>query len=242
MRRGCIQAVFTAALLGSGGFAHGATAPDHGPTSVGAPHSKAELATAFRAAFGKPPPVTIGAQDAQMTFTPAGLVDLDPSAGILALVAEGQNKDDCHACVGSLSLTYLKRTPTGFQRTGKTGRDKFDGDGFGAPPQWKVRRDLEANPVLTVETGFTGQGYTCASQALVELTPDGAKIRAESVPVDYDDSGVGHGRVTTLEGQIRPLARGRSFEVVFHGTRSMRMVYERHGETYATRDRMPPSC
>jgi hypothetical protein len=241
MRRGCTQIVCAAALLGSGGLA-AAAAPDHGQTSAGPLHSKADLAAAFRAAFGKPAPVTIGAQEAQMTFTPAGLVDVDPSKGLQVLVAEGRNKEDCHACEGSLSLVYLERTPKGFQRTGKAGRDQFNGNGFGAPPEWKVRRDLEANPVLTVETGFTGQGFTCASQALVELTPVGAKVLAESVPVEYDDSGVGHGRVTTLEGQIRPLARGRSFEVVFHGTRSMRMVYERHGETYATRDRQPPSC
>lgn len=225
------------------GAAQGAAAPSvHRASPAGASHSKAELEAAFRAAYGKASPVTIGAQNAQMTFTPAGLVDVDPSTGLQVLVAEGQNKEDCHACAGSLSLHYLKHTPKGFERTGKSGRDQFNGNGFGSPPQWKVRGDLAANPVLTVETGFTGQGYTCASQALVELTPNGAKVRAESVPVEYDDSGVGRGRVTTLEGHIRPLVTGRSFEVVFRGTGSMRMVYERRGETYETHSKPPPDC
>jgi hypothetical protein len=217
----------------------------HSTSPTGAPHSTTELEAAFRAAYGKPSPARIGAGDVAMTFTPDGLVDVDPAAGIVVLVAGGQNKDDCHACVGSLAHHYLKRTPKGFVRLAKAGETQFNGNEYGAPPQWKVRRDLEDNPVLTLEVGFIGQGYSCASQDLVELTPGGATTRARGVRVLYDDSGADgdrHHRITTLEGQIRPLAKGRRFVVVFHGTRAMRVVYERHGDTYVTKDKTPDAC
>ena len=248
MRMRWASVACASALLPACGRTHQATAPvaAHAKPPARAAHSKTELEAAFRAAFGKPSPVTIGTKDVAMTFTPAGLVDVDRSAGILALVANGQNKDDCHACTGSLSVRYVKRTPAGFQPWGKADGYQFNGNGFGGPPQWKVRRDLEDNPVLAIETGFTGQGYTCAAQDLAELTPDGAVTRAYGVPVEYDDSGVGdeggHRHITTLEGQVRPLVKGHRFEVVFHGTRSKRMLYERRGETYATRDKPPPTC
>lgn len=235
-RRNWAWVVCSAALLSAFGRADGADAS----------RSKAELEAAFRAAYGKPSPATVDTPQSTIIYSPAGLVDVDPSAGVLALVAEGRNKDDCEACQGALSVRYLKRTPNGFQRWGKSGGYGFDGNAMGQPPQWKVRRDLEDNPVLTIETGFTGEGYFCAWQRLVELMPGGATTRADNVPLAYDNSGVGdesgRRRITTIEGQIRPLVKGRSFEVDLHGTRSMRLVYERRGETYATRDKKPPTC
>ena len=180
-----------------------------------------------------------------MNFKPGGLVDVDHSAGVVALVALGENHDNCHACTGGLSVHYLKRTASGFEPWGAVDGYRFDGDGFGAPPNWSIRRDLEDYPVLVIETGYTGQGCTSAQQALVELTPEGAEVRVGSVPVLYDNSGAyeeDDPQIVELQGEIHPLVKGRRFEVVFHGTRSLRLVYEREHGAYVTKDLTPDTC
>ncbi|MHA0111868.1 hypothetical protein ACXYUI_33070, partial [Klebsiella pneumoniae] len=76
-----------------------------------------------------------------------------------------------------LSVRYLKRTASGFEHMAGDPRLDHFGDGFGAPPNWSVRRDLEIGPVLVIETGYTGQGCTVANQSLVELMPSGPRKR-----------------------------------------------------------------
>ncbi len=175
-------------------------------------------------------------------------MDVDRAQGTVALVSLAENSSQCHACSGALSVRYVKRTATGFERLSSFEGLQLSGDGFGAPPRWTVRKDLEDYPVLAVESGWTGQGCTSAGQALVELTPTGAKTRIERVPVVFDDSGAydpdnpNHPKITSLEGKIRPIQRGRRFEVLFHGSKSLRVVYERSGETYSTKDSIPDIC
>lgn len=240
------------ALLSACDRDHAAPTSGHPPPRLAAAAAgsrdapaKAELEAAFRAAYGKPSPVAAQTPLGTVNFKPGGLVDVDHSAGVVALVALGENPENCHACTGNLSVHYLKRTALGLKPWGTVNDYEFDGDGFGAPPNWSVRRDLERYPVLVIETGYTGQGCTSAQQSLVELTPEAAEMRVASVPILYDNSGAyeeGDPQVVELEGEIRPLVKGKRFEVVFHGTRSLRLIYEREHGAYVTKDQKPDTC
>jgi hypothetical protein len=219
--------------------------PQPAVSDVGAAPTKTEIEKAFRAAYGRPSPVVAQTPEGIVTFRPGGLVDVDQSAGVVALVSLGENHENCHACSGSLSVHYLKHTASGFKPWGKVDDYGFTGNGFGAPPNWSIRRDLEDYPVLAIQTGYTGQGCTSAQQDLVALTPEGVELRVGSIPILYNNSASYHAgdpQIVRLEGEVRPLLKNKRFEVVYHGTKFLRLVYERKLQVYVTHDQKPDTC
>ena len=89
-------------------------------------------------------------------------------------------------------------------------------------------------PIIVAEGGGTWQGYSCDLVRLVELTPTGPREVAD-IATYYDDSGVNPdaNKGTTLTGRIANIQPGKSFDVVYSGSRSFTETWVRRGDKYA---------
>ena len=198
-----------------------------------APITPADEAAAFQAAWGSAAPVTYRAPDATpddetMTYSKGTLAPLGGDR--FALVSEGQGGDG-HVSAGALAIHYLNRTPAGFARVGAW-PDIVTGGTFGGPPQWLIRTDLTPAPALVTEAGGTWQGYSCAWSVVVELTPQQPIVRAEGIPVGYDDSGAKEEGAEDMEGALTPDIKGQSFSVRYSGDRTDVVRYALRGQRY----------
>jgi hypothetical protein len=142
------------------------------------------LSAAFQAAFPQGATETIsvgGGDDASsgggsgddgypLTFTAKTLVPV--ADGVVALVAEGEDPDACHVCVGKLSVTYLKPTGDGYAPLDPPVSTMIDGDGFGGAPDWKVASG-SSGPTLRIKTSYGDQGCSATSVIVYRLKPDG---------------------------------------------------------------------
>lgn len=207
-------------------------APAAPPPTAAAPSANDEAA-AFQAAWGSAPPVTYRAPDAKpddeaMTYSKGTLVPLGDDR--FALVSEGQGGDG-HVSAGALAIHYLNRTPGGFTRIGAW-PGIVSGGTFGSPPQWTIRADLTPAPALVTEAGGTWQGYSCSWSDVVELTPQRPIVRADGIPVGYDDSGAKETGAEDMEGALTPNIKGQSFSVRYSGDRTDVVRYALSGDTY----------
>jgi len=187
----------------------------------------AVLANAFRAAF-KAPEVRLG--DDIYSFRPAALYRMDDR---WVLLSEGSGPD-CHACSGFLAAHYLAGEPGAFSVTG--GRaDAIPGSSFGAPPEWRMRTDLMAAPVIEAHGGGTWQGISCSTATLTELAPEGPALRAKDIPLLYDDTGaiVDDRAPTSVKGTVGEGQRSRNFIVRYDGSVKREIAYDRKGDLYA---------
>lgn len=197
------------------------------PAPAAAQAPAPSLAAAFEIAFGRPAParrsVTKGEQADTWIYDPARLI---PVGERLALVSTGRHFSDCHVCAGALAVHYLERAPEGGWRTSGAWPEIIYGGGFGQPPEWRVREDLGHPLVIQAEAGSTGQGYTCASATLMELTASGPVIRADQIPTHYDNQGaVGEGEApTVIDGAIGRGPDGR-LRVTYTGTKRAEVDY-----------------
>ena len=212
-----------------GDFAPAAPAPAAAGASAGAPSE----AAAFQAAWGSAAPVTYRAPDARtddevMTYAKGTLVPLGGDR--FALVSEGQGGDG-HVSAGALAIHYLNRTPGGFTRIGAW-PGIVSGGTFGSPPQWAIRTDLTPSPALVTEAGGTWQGYSCSWSDVVELTPQRPIVRADGIPIGYDDSGAKETGAADMEGALTPDIKGQSFSVRYTGDRTDVVRYALSGDTY----------
>ena len=162
-----------------------AVGPDPAAASKAPSAASLTAAQAFELAFGKAPPAarTVTRPDAgaeeTLTYQPAKLV---PVGDQTALVSLATSSSDCHACSGALAVHYFKRGGDGWTLAGGW-PEIVAGNGFGQPPSWRLRSDLgEGRSFIEAEAGWTGQGYTCTKIDLIELTPQGAVLRAENIP------------------------------------------------------------
>lgn len=207
-------------------------APATAPPTATAPSANDETA-AFQAAWGSAAPVTYRAPDAKpddeaMTYSKGTLVPLGSDR--FALVSEGHGGDG-HVSAGALAIHYLNRTPGGFTRIGAW-PDIVSGGTFGSPPQWTIRADLTPSPALVTEAGGTWQGYSCSWSDVVELTPQRPIVRADGIPVGYDDSGARETGAADMEGALTPDIKGQSFSVRYTGDRTDVVRYALSGERY----------
>ena len=87
--------------------------------------------------------------------------------------------------------------------------------------------------MIVAEGGGTWQGYSCDLVRLVELTPAGPREVAD-VQTYYDDSGVNPdaNKGTTLTGKIANIQPGKSFDIVYSGSRSFTETWVRRGDKY----------
>lgn len=199
---------------------------------------KQVLDLAFKAAFKGDPQAVL--DDTRYAFKPEAVRWV---GGRAVLISGGQG-DDCHGCAGTLAVHYLQPRGDGFEVVGAWPQAASGGT-FGAPPAWTLRTDLADNPVLETGSGGTFQGYTCRTAQLVELAPDAPVLIADGVQLGYDDAGAAVDRAAEgIEGKIFPGAKGRSFVVVYKGTRTARVTYEKHGAVYQKAKGSPdlPSC
>lgn len=197
--------------------------PRDGKVAAAPPAAEAGLtaAAAFRMAFGKAAPAarTVArgepGNEETLSYTPAGLV---PVGEVMALVSTATNSSDCHACSGALAIHYFEREGAGWKLAGSW-PEIVGGNGFGAPPEWRIRTDLGRPAYLVTETGWSGQGYTCSATDLVELTPAAPLVQATSIPMHYDNEGVGTPPVVTIDGTLDRGPDGK-LRVTFTGTKS----------------------
>jgi hypothetical protein len=179
----------------------GATQPSFSP----------ELIAAYTAAFDASPPSKASVQrdsdSVELTFEPVSLV---PVGDVVALLAAGEIRDGSHADVGSLAVIYLKHAGSGYQRVGRW-LDVSQGGGWGLAPQASTQRDLLQWPVILAKTGWSGQGCTIEKTDLIELTPQGPKVRA-AVPTGYENGD------SAFDGKIQASDNRTQFRVVYTGT------------------------
>lgn len=189
---------------------------------------RAALTAAFAVAFDNPAQ-KVG--DDTYTYTPAALYRL---ADKWVLLSEGTGPD-CHACSGWLAVHYLNRAPDGVFTLAKGWNDAVPGTSFGGAPEWTVRTDLMAAPVIESQGGGTWQGYSCSIGRLTELADAGPKVRVERIPLMYNDGGAivdDARKAEEMEGRIAQGLRDESFTVRYTGTVARDVAYTRKGEAF----------
>jgi len=195
-----------------------------------------QLAAAFQAAFGKGGSVVLkkqGQMKESVKYTPGDLVNA-PFGTVL--LSPGEVVSPAHMSSGKLAAIYLTRTANGFTVAKKFVPAAETGSN-GQIADWSVNRSLGDLPVVTVDGGGTWQGCTVSMTTLVELTPDGPKQLA-SLPMSYDNSGaVPEGQSPTrISGRIENIKTGKSFDVVYFGSKDFTEHYVRKDEAYVLAD------
>lgn len=211
-----------------------ATSPQASETPEAPPLSPEEaLAAAFKAATGREGTYTLKTRDGDRTFTPLRLIDL-PFGPVL--LTKSELADGCHACTGAIGVYYLKREQGGFT-VAKQWPEAVDGWGWGAAPgEWSLTDKFTRFPAIYAEGGYTGQGITCGSATLTELTPDGP-IKSDLIALSYSNGGavVDNGETSfgeparDVEGKIANVVKGKSFDVVVKGAEPLRETYQYRG-------------
>jgi hypothetical protein len=211
------------------------------PPTAAAPEAPPSEVLAFQAAWGAPPPVRramAGAsrRGAEAIYTDGKLVPL--GGDLYAFVSTGELSDAAHVDAGVLSIHYLRQTANGLERTGAWPEFLSDGS-MGQPPTWVARTDLLPAPAILTTGGGVWQGYACTWSHLVELAPNGPVLRTGVVPMSYDNSGAAMDEkdAETMEGEVVPGVRGRSFVVRYAGDRKAEVTYDLAGATYVAATR-----
>lgn len=210
------------------------------------PASGGDLLRAFSAAFGQPAPYRVTDKDGSvLEYTPEAFIDVEP--GVVALVSKGEEPDGCHACTGTIALHYLRRKADGFEVLGSWPQAGGGAD-WGKAAPWKLRTDIDDYPVMATEASDMGQGCQVSTVDLIELTPTGPKTVAQNVltAVDNEREGdVADRDLVSYEGEIRPIARGKSFEVILKetdGDKTVRTVYTKAGDAFERDGAALPTC
>ena len=199
--------------------------------STTAPAADADLAAAFTAAFGKNKGSVVlkkqGPAKENIRYVPGDLVDT--SFGPV-LLSPGEVLEPSHANSGKLAVHYLARAPKGFTVTKKFVPAVQTG-AFGKIVDWSVSKSFGPLPIVTVNGADNWQGYMCSSMTMVELTPDGPR-HLVTVPMTYDNSGAGGKKVLQANGRIEKIVPGKSFDVVYFGSKDFTERYVRKGDAY----------
>jgi hypothetical protein len=212
---------------------------------LAAAHADAQTAAAFRAAFGKSGSVVLkrqGELNESVRYKPGALVETPFGA---VLLSEGKVLDPAHVSAGKLAAIYLKRTSRGFAVV-KRFIPATESGSFGILEGWALNRSYGPLPVAVVSGGGTWQGYTCGVSTLLELAPQNPR-ELVTVPLYYDDEGaVAPGkRATTITGRIDHIVSGKSFDVIYSGSKQFTERYVRRGDTYVLaggRETRVPTC
>ncbi|MGB0132646.1 hypothetical protein [Dokdonella sp.] len=178
-------------------------------------------ALAFRTAWDEAPPVTASDPDpdsdleGSFAFRQGTVRDL--GAGLFALVSSGVGDDGA----GAVAIHYLVRTEDGFRDSDVD--PLFVSAGTGGEPQWTLRTDLTPQPALVVEARSTGEGRTCATGTLVELTPSHPVLRALDMRLKVEDSQ--GGADGSAEAQLSRGTVGRDFTLTYTGASEAEVDY-----------------
>ncbi|MBX3593853.1 hypothetical protein [Sphingomonas sp.] len=193
-----------------------------------------QLKLAFRAVYGRDGAAQVRGGDADIiNVKPGRLFWIGDRA---VLLSPGANESDCHACSGALAIAYLKPQGDGFEVTGKW-PTLVRGSGWGAEPEWKLVDRFTDNPAIYVESGWSGQRYSCGGASITELKPDGP-VESDRVWLSSSNEGAvdettgktfGGEPLSNLDGKIVDIVKGKSFAVRASGTASFVERYEYRG-------------
>ena len=188
-----------------------------------------ELTTsdAFKMAFGLNTP-SQNTMLNDMKYSVGKLVDVGDEK-VLVSIGSG---DLPHANGGIVRMDYFKPNNDVFEYQPKLNKTVESGS-FGQIGDWGVNYKLGTNPVVFIEGGGTWQGTTCSFTTLVELTPNGANEVFNALTSFSNDGAVESGG-DNLEGKITNIQKGKSFDVVYTGTKNITVHYEKHGGKYET--------
>ena len=200
-------------------------------TPAASPAADDELAAAFNAAFGKNKGSVIlkkqGPAKEDIRYAPGDLVD---TSFATVLLSPGEVLDPSHANSGKLAVHYLTRTPKGFT-VAKKFVPAVQTGAFGRIVDWSVSKSFGPLPILTVNGADNWQGYQCSTMTMLELTADGPR-HLVTVPMTYDNSAAGGKKVVQANGRIEKIVPGKSFDVVYFGSKDFSERYVRKGDTY----------
>jgi Short C-terminal domain len=213
------------------------SAPAAPPAGIRTHPAAAQLAAAFRAAFGARAVRKV--DEADISYRPRRLFWIGDRA---VLISDGSNAEECHACAGAVSVHYLAAEGDGFRVTGEW-LSVATAD-YGHPPDWRVTDELTGRPALRVENGGGNQGIFCSFVSYYDL---GAPRPAEvaRVQTGFTDEGYrGEEEGVALEGQLAHVRAGRSFDVVYSGDESFTETYRFRGGRFVRegRESRVPTC
>jgi hypothetical protein len=191
-----------------------------------------QLTAAFRAAFGKPESVVLkkqGQLKESVKYTPGDLINA-PFGPVL--LSPGEVENPSHVNSGKLAIFYLKPTAKGFEVV-KRFVPASEVGSFGKIVDWSVSRSFGDLPIVSVNGAGNWQGYSCSTTTLLELTPDGPRHLA-TVPMTYDNSGAAGagGKLMQINGRIENIQPGKSFDVVYFGSKGFTEHYVRKDNLY----------
>jgi hypothetical protein len=202
-------------------------------SATAAPAAEPQLAAAFHAAFGKNGAVVLkkqGQLSENVKYTPGDLIDA-PFGPVL--LSPGEVLEPSHVNSGKFAVVYLTRTPKGFTVARKS-VPAIETGSFGKIVDWSVSRSFGELPVVTVNGAGNWQGYACSIATLLELAPEGPRQLA-SIPMTYDNAGAlgsGEKKLKQFSGRIDKMVPGKSFDVVYFGTKDFTDHYVRNGGSY----------
>jgi hypothetical protein len=191
-----------------------------------------QLAEAFRAAFGKSDSVVLkkqGQLKENVKYTPGELINA-PFGPVL--LSPGEVAGASHVNSGKLAIVYLKPSAKGFDVVKKFVPAAEIGS-FGKIVDWSVSRSFGDLPIVSVNGAGNWQGYSCSTTTLIELTPDGP-MHLATLPMTYDNSGAlgAGGRLMQINGRIENIQPGRTFDVVYFGSKDFKERYVRKDNVY----------
>jgi hypothetical protein len=198
-----------------------------------APVAEKPTEAAFHAAFGKGDSVVLkkqGQLKENVKYTPGELVQA-PFGPVL--LSPGEVEEASHVNSGKLAVFYLKPSAKGFDVVRRFVPAAEVGS-FGKIVDWSVSRSFGDNLVVMVNGAGNWQGYSCSVTTLLELGPDGPK-QLVTVPMTYDNSRAPDGakNLKQFTGRIDNIKPGKSFDVIYFGSKDFTDHYVRAGNTYA---------
>ncbi|WP_198351262.1 SHOCT domain-containing protein [Flavisphingomonas formosensis] len=178
-----------------------------------------DLSAAFSAAQL---PTIDGPLEEGFAFAPDKLL---PIGEHYALISVGRGPQT-HAGGGALAISYLNRTPDGFQQAARP--LIVETGSFGTIGGWTLRRDLGAQPIIVLSGGGTWQGCTMSAVNLIELRAERpARLDAQIVTEISDRSDYGDGQ--TLTGSLSRSPDG--IRATYTGSDHRTIDYIRDGDS-----------
>jgi hypothetical protein len=201
-----------------------------------------QLSQAFVAVFGTAQRAKLTIGDDSFAYRPAKLLWVGDTA---VLVSLGENVFDCHSCLGTVGIHYLKLAAGKFEMIGAWPR-MIEGSGWGAATSGlSINHALSSYPVVMSDSGYTAQGCTSGGISLVELRPEGPSDWGYVHDHFLDQSGYGgYGGVDEVEGQIAKIRKDRSFDIVYTGDLNFAETYVRRGTKFVptVKETRMPRC
>jgi hypothetical protein len=183
----------------------------------------ADAVAAFRKAF---PSAIVTLEGEKIKYDPVALVEVEAGK---VLVARGTVIDAAHVTSGKVATIYFSVDGKERSRNLKA----LESGSSGVIADVSVSSKFGPLPMIVAEGGGTWQGYSCDLVRLVELTPSGPREVAD-IPTYYDDSGVNPdaNKGQTLTGKIGNIHPGKSFDIVYSGSRTFTETWVRRGDKY----------